>query len=50
MSSVYKRISMNIYKEYDKFRVRYSKKGKRISKSFAKKEDALAYRKKVLGI
>lgn len=45
-----KKINMkNIFREGNSFRVRFTRKGKTHSKSFLKKEDALAHRLKKLG-
>jgi hypothetical protein len=43
-------IMPNVSKEGDKlYRVRYTRNGKRISKFFTSRKEAITYRKKVLG-
>jgi hypothetical protein len=39
----------NVSKEGNIYRVRFQKNGKRVSKFFQKRKDAVAYRKQVLG-
>ena len=41
-------ISKNIYKDGNSYRVRVSKNGKRISKNFTSKKEALILKKKLL--
>jgi hypothetical protein len=45
-TKTYRRISANISKEGNSYRVRLQKNGKRKSKFFQKKKDAIAYREK----
>jgi hypothetical protein len=46
---MYKRVARNISKEGNSYRVRYQKNGKRFSKFFSKRTEAIAYKKKVIG-
>jgi len=46
----YQYVSANITKEGNSYRVRFQKNGKRISKFFTSKKQALAYRKQVMNL
>lgn len=45
---MYKHVMRNICKEGNSYRVRFQKKGKRYSKFFAKRKEAIEYRNKML--
>jgi hypothetical protein len=45
---VYQPVSQNISKENNSYRVRFSKNGKRYSKSFTSKKAAVEFRKKMV--
>jgi hypothetical protein len=46
---MYQYVMRNVTKEGKSYRVRYQKKGKRYSKFFSKRKDAISYRKEMLG-
>jgi hypothetical protein len=47
---MYKYVTQNICKEGSSYRVRYQRNGKRYSKFFSKRKEAIAYRNKMLGM
>lgn len=46
---MYQLIMPNVSKEGNSYRVRYTKKGKRVSRFFQTKKEAVSFRKKTLG-
>lgn len=46
---MYQFVMQNVCKEGNSYRVRFQKKGKRYSKFFSTRKEAIAYRKKMLG-
>jgi hypothetical protein len=46
---MYQYVMRNVTKEGSSYRVRFQKKGKRYSKFFSKRKEAIAYRKEMLG-
>jgi hypothetical protein len=47
-TTTYKRVASNICKENNSYRVRFKKNGKLVSKNFATRKEALAFRDKNL--
>jgi hypothetical protein len=46
---MYQHVMQNVSKEGNSYRVRFQKKGRRYSKFFSTRREAIAYRKKKLG-